>query len=169
MILSQEQLNESARSMALGTARRVLVDRYAKLLDGSPDIGYTGQELRDMISRELASCQKGNARYAATKYDDIYAEENALMENAFGDEALIARNLLVNTMKMHIELLQERIGELRKALEDYDFAVTLPPEKKQFEELLLKFEAELEEKIFKLAQLTGALEYQPTNLRELKS
>ena len=169
MILNQQQLNESARAMALGETRRALVDSYAKLLDGTPDIGYTGQELRNLISNELASAQKGSSRYAATKYDAIYAEENALMEDSFGDEAIQARNLLVNTLKMHIDRLQERISELREALDEYGFAVTLPTEKKQFEELLLKFEDQLEEKIFRLAKLTGTLEQQPTNLKELTS
>ena len=169
MILEQEQLNEGARAMARGVSRKALIDRFYNELKDNPDIGLTGQALRDQISNELGHAQKGNARYAPTKYDGIYEIERILMKEAYAADYAEARDLHLDTLKTDIASMQKDVRRIDKAIEDYVPDATNPGEFATLLSLKLKASKELREAIRELGRITGTLQHQPDAFKEIES
>ena len=167
MILTQEQLNDAARAMARGTSRKALLDRYYEQLKDSPDIGLRGQELRDKLSDELGHAHIGNARFAVTKYQDIYDIERGLMREAYAETYAEARDLLLDTLKKDIASMQKDVNRIDTAIEDYVPDATNPGEYATLLSLKLKASKELRDAIQELGRITGTLQHQPDALKEI--
>ena len=165
MLLSEEQLREAARQMAHGISRRSLIDGLHAELVGGPSYpeGKSQQQVRDLISNELASAQKGNPRFAEKKYGQLWDTELELIRESYVDMHYETRNQIVERLKEQVDNLTKDGHAIQDALDNYEPQATNPPDYLQLYNLKLKMNAQLLESAALLHRITGRL----TDITEL--
>ena len=139
MLLTEEQLRDAARQMAHGISRRSLIDGLHDELVGGPSYpeGKNQQQVRDLISNELASAQKGNPRFAEGRYGQLWDTELELIREAYVDMHFETRNQIVELLKEQVDNLTKDSRILQATLDTYEPEATSPPDYLQLYQLKL--------------------------------
>lgn len=159
-LLNDEQMMEAARRMAIGTARRTLVQEFMVKLQQEnllPD--EDEQKLRNRLSNELASAQPGNARFAETKYGDLVAIEQHVLQEAFTEEHIQMRDGFVEFLKEQMLGLKTTLEKVNALCDEYlnsaDCVPTTPQEFAALQNTQLRLTSEFREVMMLFLKLTA--------------